>query len=267
MRDLFFAMYGYSGIEWTIWCLVFLLIGVVLLIISLVKLKKKTKIAGIILSVLLIWQIMPVGFWWMAWSSIPCRACAIQNGFAMNYQKFEKYMNIAANTSLIPWQKGAYYGLIASEMNINHQGPKAIEYYDKAYKYIKSYKYKQVWATAFLIYYYAGDTEKALKIAEELEAYVFIARHYIIEQKYPEALNAANKSIKKAPDWFSCYLTRAYINMVLGNKSEELADYQKALSLAKDEKQKQSIREYKQLRDKQLEIKKRNAVDMGFVKE
>ena len=145
MRDLFFAMYGYIGINWAIWCLVFLLVGIVLLIVSFVKLKKKTKIAGIILSVLLTWQIVPVGFWWKAWSSIPCTACALKKGATATNQKFEKYMNIAANTSLIPWQKGAYYCLIADEMCFNHQGPKAIEYYNKAYKYIKSYKYKNIW--------------------------------------------------------------------------------------------------------------------------
>ena len=104
-------------------------------------------------------------------------------------------------------------------------------------------------------------------VAEERDEYGLIARHYIIEQKYSEALDAANKSIQQTPNWYNYYLTRAYINMVLGNKTEELADYKKALSLAKDEKQQQSVREYKKLREKQLEKNKQFAIQYGFVKE
>ena len=231
------------------------------------KLKKKAKIAGIIVSALLIWQIVPVGFWWMAWSSIPCKACAIQNGFAMNYQKFEKYMNIAASTSLISWQKGAYYGLIAREMSFNKQGPKAIEYYNKAYKYIGSYKYREFWGATFLVYGASGDVNTAIKMAEELKFYDMVSRYYIMEEKYSEAMDAANKCIELSPNKSGCYLAKAYINMVLGNKSEEIADYQKALSLAKNDKQKQFVLENKQIREKDLARKKQAAINMGFVKE
>ena len=274
MRDLFFAVYGYDGIGWTICCLLFLLIGIILFIVSLVKLKKKAKIAGIIVSVLLIWQIVPVGFYLQAYlcrSELPFSVAIDSNPqnykFNNNYKDTVKYMKIAANTSLIPWQKGAIYCHIAFEYGASKQGPKAIEYYNKAYKYIKSYKYKSLWLTAPLVYDTYGDTEKAIEIAESLKLYSLAAIYYIAKEKYPEALDAANKGIQLSPNSFGNYLYRAYINRVIGNKNEEIANYQKALSLTKTEKQKQMVLEYKQIRNKELARKKQAAINMGFIKE
>ncbi len=270
MRDLFFAMYG-TGLEWTIWCLLFLLIGIVLLIVSLVKLKKKAKIAGIIISALLIWQIVPVGFYWKAWlcrSELPFSVAVNTNPqnykFNNNYEKTIKHLKAAANTSLIPWQKGAYFCKIAATYGASKQGFKAIEYYNKAYKYIKSYKYKQCWLIAMLIYDVGGKTDVSAKIADELKLYSTESVYLLIQERYSEALKIINKDIKgSAYD----YARRACINRALGNRDAELADFQKALSLVKDEKQKKYVMEYKQIRDKELARKKQAAKNMGFVKE
>ncbi len=274
MRDLFFAMYG-NGIEWTIWCLLFLLIGVILLIVSLVKLKRKAKITGIILSILLIWQMVPVGFYYKAivagfnnqsYTEL-YKSYYGQKNDSFNYPNYLKYMNIAINTSLIPWQKGVYYCEIAKSSAIPKKGTVSIEYYNKAYKYIKSYKYQLCWLLAPFAYDAAGNTNKAIEIADELKLYSLISIYYIGEGKYSEALDAANKGVQLSPNNYSCYLYRAYANMALGNKTDEYKDYQMALSLAKNDKQKQMVFEYKQLRDKELARKKQAAINMGFIKE
>lgn len=278
MRDLFFEMYG-TGIEWTIWCLLFLLIGIILLIVSLIKLKKKAKIAGIIVSALLIWQIVPVGFYWMAWFSsvkTPVNELIASGGempikYIPSPNNFVKYMEIAVNTSVIPWQKGIYYCEIAYEYGAFKQGHNAIKAYDKAYRYIKSYKYDNCWRLAPFVYELSGDYKKALKIADESKRqFQFYVSCLISNNEYDKALILLNKMLEfQADNMFYAYVyaNRAYVNYALGNKDAELADYQKALSLAKDEKQKKYVMEYRQIRDKELTRKKQAAINMGFVKE
>ena len=277
MRDLFFGMYG-TGIEWAIWCLLFLLIGVILLIISLVKLKKKAKIAGIIVSLLLIWQIVPVSFevkavvtaFNLSYSDLTA-TYKVPKSSNINHEKFEKYMKLSANTAIIPWQKGIIYCLIADDCGAAKQGPKAIGYYNKAYKYIKSYKYDNCWIHAPIVYELSGDYKKALKIADESKRqFLFYVSCLISHEEYNKALFLINKIVEYQPDnpaHFYMYANRAYVNFALGNKEAELADYQKALSLAKDEKQIQYVKEYRQIRDKELARKKQAAKNMGFIKE
>lgn len=275
MRDLFFAMYG-TGIEWTIWCLLFLLTGVILLIVSLVKLKKKAMVAGIIVSALLIWQIVPVGFWWKAYltrtdMTYP-ELVAAYNGqvkyrFNNNYSGYIRYMEIAANTSLIPWQKGAYYCEIAKEYGESKSGPIAIEYYNKAYRYIKSYKYVHCWGLADIMYYLSGDIETAIKITESLNLYYSTSIYYIAKANYPKALECMNKYIDAHPNSSYGYAKRAYINNKLGYYDYELADYKRAISLSKNEKEKLYVFEYKRIGEKELNGKRLAAKNMGFVKE
>lgn len=275
MRDLFFAMYG-TGIEWTVYCLFFLLMGIILLTISLVKLKKEGKswkrITTLIISILFIWQIIPMIFYWNAYfagynyisNSKLIAGYNEHKRFPFNFQSYEKYMKIAANTSLIPWQKGSIYCKIANGYEINKQGQKAIEWYNKAYKYIKSYKYKNVWLLASLLYNASGNTDIAVRIADEQKLYKVESDYLIGCGKYDEALSILDKESIKNVNY---YTRRAYLNRVLGNKDAERADYQSALSLVRNDKERKSVYEYKLYGDKVIALKKRIATSMGFAEE
>lgn len=275
MRDLFFAMYG-TGLEWTIWCLLFLLIGIVLLIVSFVKLKKKAKIAGIIISALLIWQIVPVGFYWKALFSrtdmSPSELIAAYNEqgkyvYNNNYFGYIKYMKLAANTSLIPWQKGAYYCEVAKEFMESKNGLKAVEYYNKAFKYIKDYKYYICWKFAGLTYYLSGDINTAIKITEALGLHYTSSIYYTAIENYPKALEYMNYYIEFNPNSSYAYARRAYINNKLGYHDYELGDYKRAVSMAKNEKEKMYVLEYLKIGENELNWHQQAAKNMGFVKD
>ena len=65
-----------------------------------------------------------------------------------------------------------------------------------------------------MTYYTAGNTNKAIEIANELKLYAIVSICYITEGKYSEALDAANKGIQLSPNNYICYLHRAYANKI-----------------------------------------------------
>lgn len=258
MRNLFFALYG-SGIEWNIYCLAMLLVGFVLLIVAIKKFKKSAKIISIIVSVLLMWQIIPCAF---------CLKSDIAQ-YNSQYDKGIKYMEMAVNTAVIPWQKGIYYSKLADCYFVLKQGKLIIENFDKAYKYIKSYSiYKPFGYHSMLAYNAAGDYETYLKILKELKLYRFLAIYEVIlNNDYKAALEYANLAVESGSQSVYDYATRASINYKLNNKSEEHKDYQKALELAKNQAESNYVKGYKAIIDKEVLRQKFAAKEMGFLGE
>lgn len=271
-RDLFFVMYG-NNLTWTSFCLLFFLIGLVLLIISCIKLKSKSKIFGVILSILFMWQIVPQIFYHLSYFSMldmpiseAFTTCPCKYKYKKDNTDFIKYMRIAEQTAIIPWQKGAYLCELAKQYGLNYDGEKTLKTYNQAYKYIKSYKYN-CWTLALLTYEASGDIDIATKIATEQNLYSVAAGFLIESEDYKTALEFINKAIENRPNNSNLYATRAFINSKLSNNKSEISDYNKAIELAKNAKEKNFAYKYKQIRNDIINNKNNYAIKMGFIKE
>lgn len=161
--------------------------------------------------------------------------CNTQEAIA-NYNNAIKFAIIPAEKGFLYADLGTYYG------GVMHNGVMAIENYENAYKYLKTYKSKKsLWGVIAALNYKArGDFDKAIEIFEEIEAYGGIATVYILKNDYKNALIYSTKFVLKSPNSHN-YVQRATIYKNLGNNDLAQKDYDKALKLCRNQTQKDQI--------------------------
>jgi tetratricopeptide (TPR) repeat protein len=218
-------------LENTVYCVIllqlFIILSFVLLIVSLVfgiKTKKKYWIIFMLFSLFGIYQIVPHFY------EVKAVSANSDSELVKNYEK-------AIKTSVFPMQKAMLYSNLAhfySDKDLSL----CLEYYKKTYEYTKNYKSKDIWVPAILPYYFSGDFDKVIEINEALDMNMFKPKAYIMKNDFENALVSVNKQLQRQPKSWEALAVRANIYKNLGYKTEAIQDYNKALSLCTNSRDK-----------------------------
>lgn len=231
-RDLFFMIWADDfGCGWIIFItiLALILVGTIVTIFARRKAINKKFISKSTISLMLlflfaIYQFVPIYLFF--------------NGIAnVNPNTMQK----AIKTSIIPWQKGAFYCELGRIFRMKKEGKKSIEAYNKAYAYLKSYKYP-CWGISFLDFYNIEKYDTAIEMAEFFYkghklpiSNQFLSQCYLMKGDLEKALEYSNKEIEYKPT-ASEFAKRGFIKNKL-KISGANEDYKKAFSLCKNKKE------------------------------
>lgn len=223
IKDLFFEVYKYSGGTLTYLLLLFayIVFGIVMYFVISGLFKYKSNPVG---SIVRIFGAIFLG----VLLCIPSISAGINFYGYMTLN--EKVQELSIKITPIKWQKGVYY----IQLGDLKKGKEVFEYYNKAYSLIGSYKYKCWNALPLGHYYFIGDYDTALKIAEPNNNYIIAANCYIMKDDYQKALVSINNAIDKNPKSALLYAKRGFICNKLGQKELAEVDLKMALQLGKD---------------------------------
>lgn len=149
----------------------------------------------------------------------------IASDYLGEYQK-------AIKATMFPAYKGILYAHLGDRYAMDGNRKKAIEAYETAYKYTKSYKVDSIWFIASETYYKEGNFDKVIEISNGTGIVSNLPGAYIMKGDFEKALDAANKLIKKDPKWYNAYGIRANIYVNLNMPAEARQDYEKALEMS-----------------------------------
>lgn len=163
------------------------------------------------------------------------------NKKSINALLVDTSLKLAIYSSIIPWQKGALYCNLGNLYSKNYRYKKSAEYYDEAYKFIKTYKYKN-FIPAESAYNIVRQYDKTLEILEihNINEYRLTSM-YVLNQKYKIALERLDKQITENPTGWYAYAVKAYIYNKLGDSNLAEENYQKALLFADKYNAKNSV--------------------------
>jgi tetratricopeptide (TPR) repeat protein len=88
------------------------------------------------------------------------------------------------------------------------------------------YQRNQHWGDAL------RDYNKAVALAPESAAALYLARLYVDLKKFPQALDAVNRHLVKQPEHGEALYLRAHVQRQLNNAQAALADYRRAILLS-----------------------------------
>lgn len=234
LRDLFFKIwYDSQGTGWFLFVifLTAITLSTLIFVIARTKLKKQKFTRGhiifFIISALIIYQIIPVTI------HISAMYLLLKHS---DTEAINREM-IAIKASMIPWQKGGYYCNLVESYMITRMPAEKKPYLDKAYKYVKSYKYP-CWGLLVYEFDILGDYDAAIECAHNLwvanelrPSYELIAGFYIKKGDLKNALDYINKDIELNGEIWHNMALKAYILKRMGNAQEGRNLYIKALSL------------------------------------
>ena len=163
---------------------------------------------------------------------------------------------MAVNTALLPTVKSyMLYHMGTYNETISKDGNKAIENYEKSISYSDSQycninNYKQNGKCKDYIfsglislcnlYTIKGNTEKGIKICNQVGLKNMIVMNYILNNDYTNALIKINESIKQIETLKTSnglnYAIRANIYEQLGEKQKAQKDFEKAQKISNDER-------------------------------
>ena len=242
------------------WYQAFMLVfaGLALLLIPLVfffgiKNKSKNKVLSYF------WTIVLVFLLFVVYESIPyyytlkAMTASDKTEMAENYNK-------AITFAIFPEHKGVLYLNMSESYAAMGCGREAIESYEKAYTYHKTYdKWHDIMAG--LLYIADENYTRAIEIYEKYEEYEMIAYIYTLVGDYNKALKYADKQIQIKPN-LAAYESRAIAYRYLGKKSLADIDYIKALDFCKNDSCKTALRkrynEYRTYTIKQHDLARKN---------
>ena len=263
LRDLFFYIwYDNAGLGWISFTTTLFLLCLAWIIYKVArtkaldkKLSKKTWI-GIFLASFLMYQIVPVTFQLLAIRTMFERENVQKSDIiSSEFEKEIKYRKLAIKTALIPWQKGAYYydmgqsyrGYISKSKGFASVTSKDVIYcYEKAYKYVKSYKYPALGGglAVAIEYYNNGDYDKAIEVSkiaysksplfeapfpkEPEPLYGLMAKSYLMKGDLENALLNINLEVSDKSSWRYLAL-KAYLEKKIGDKKLAYEYYKKGL--------------------------------------
>lgn len=245
IKNLFFDVYKWSGGTLTYLLLIFAFIVSLIILYIIIRGIMKSRINPVQIAAVIILGIL---------LCIPSISAGINlYGFMTRNEKAQQ-LSIAVTP--ISWQKGVYY----LQLGNSKAGKNAVEYYEKAYKHIGSYKYK-CWAAIPLVnYYFVKDYDTALEIAELNNEYATAANCYIMKDDYKNALISINNAIDKNPKNALLYAKRGFICNKLGQKELAEVDLKMALQLSnKKEQILQTYNDWKNYELKRLTEKRKEA--------
>ena len=192
-----------------------LLIFIITLIITIIKYKKtcikpnfKKTILIMLLACLMICQYTP-WFFVLGARNFFNKFSDKKDAFSLNMAIL--CLDFAAVTSIMPKQKGAIYLDIAWYTGYGLNFENVSKNFDKAYKYLKTYKYKE-WKNAIPVYLDVKDYKKAAQIAEiHSSNNLRVAGFYLLANDLENALKNIEKSINEKPQLADNYAVRGYI--------------------------------------------------------
>ena len=251
---------AYTALVMAIYILSALCLGWIIYIVIKAK-RSEQKISkrswvGIVISLFIMWQSVPPIF-----------------GMLANYTSDKEkdfyspraiaYYKIAAGTSIFPAQKGWYYTRLAMH---NKDVKNQVYYLNKAYSYIKSYKYP-CWILFDIAYYKNGDYDKAIEIAKEAVSkdkkidpkfkrprYIHVAKCYIMKGDFEKAMVSINKELDVNKTTKTAYLNalclKSYLEYKRGNTNSGEKYYNEAEKIFNDTTKYDSVtKTYKKLAD------------------
>ncbi len=207
---------------------------------------------GVIIALFIIWQSVPQTFSILMMSS-------------QNSQRENTYAKLSIATSVFPTQKGIYYIYLAI---CQKDLKKRIDYLNKAYSYIKSYKYP-CWIIPAFVYYNNGDYDKVIEISKytyphekklnpvyQRPRYVLIAKCYIMKGDFKSAIMYIDKELASVKVNDNTYMTalalKSYLESRRGNRLLVTKYYYEAENIYKDLKSyDMETKSYKKLSDKE----------------
>lgn len=245
IKDLFFELYNISGMTLTYLFLLFAYIVSLVILWIIIRGIIKSNINPVKISLAIILGIL---------LCLPSISAGINLYGYMNMN--EKLQKLSIKITPIKWQKGVYY----IRLGDLKKGKDFLEYYDKAYSLIGSYKYKCWNALPLGHYYFIGDYDTALKIAEPNNNYIMAANCYIMKDDYQRALGSMNNAIDRFPNNGFLYAKRGFICNKLGQKELAEVDLKMALQLGRDKKRiLQTYNDWKNYELKRLAEKRKEA--------
>lgn len=197
-------------------------IAIAFLIFAIILFKKYLKekslkyLILILLASYFIYQIIPYSF------IAKAKQVSKENEMIKNYE-------LAILTSDSKTLKGIIYSEIAAYYFLDKNGTKAIENYENAYKYLKNYNSKRIWALAPSAYLYKGEYEKAGKIALDTEQYSIAAKASFLLENYNSGIEYITNVISKDKNNGWNYATRAMLYKAADQNNLAQNDYYDAL--------------------------------------
>jgi len=257
LKDLFFFIWHDDmGCGWLIFTVVLFLLSIAWVVYTVARTKalekklSKSSWIGILIALFLMYQIVPTCF-----DLLGMMSEYYQTGLEdkVNLDRSVSYEKLAIKTSIIPWQKGGYYIKLAGTYMMNKDYTNQIASLDKAYEYIKEYKYP-CWGTAFLVYFSIGEYDKAIELSkywrisstsEIRPMYNVIARCYIMKGDLENAMLYTDKALERekqdSKQYATTFALKGYLEKRKGNKENAEKFYKQALELAKDANQKELV--------------------------
>lgn len=124
-------------------------------------------------------------------------------------------------------------------------------YFEKAKSYLKksgNFIYIEWLYDAGLMYFIKSDFEKANFYNEKVKQYGLLAGSYILQKDYKKAL----ETINEAPETIINCSIKSFVNKKLSNQSESKNEYEKAMTLAQNDLDKNFVSEVSKDFDKHL---------------
>ena len=229
MFEAMFESFWYQG-----FMLVFA--GLALFLIPLVfffGIKNKNKVLSCFWTVVLVFLLFVVYESVPYYYTLKAMTASDKNEIAKNYKK-------AIDSAIFPEHKGVLYLNMSERYAAMGYGREAIESYEKAYMYHKTYD-KSHDIMAGLLYTADENYTKAIKIYEKYDEYAMIAYIYTLEGDYNKALEYADKQIQIKPT-LAAYERSAIAYRYLGEKDLADKDFRKALDFCKNDSCKTALR-------------------------